>query len=174
MITPTGSAIGFRISEKLAEVQSSFQTIEIYQSTDWGKVMLIDGAMLLTNWDHFFGAGTGGALGGVGTGGGFGDTRGRGGNAAIVAHPIADQLVGGWIVAFDGGGFGDVLDLVADAPAGREIGHVHAGNGRLGIASRGVMSLDLGIGDFRSGRMSWTRLRETTAERGHDEPALAG
>jgi len=51
---PTGSSIGFRVSEKLAEVQSPFQTIEIYQSTDWGKVMLIDGAMMLTSRDNFF------------------------------------------------------------------------------------------------------------------------
>jgi len=51
---PTGSSIGFRVSEKLAEVKSPFQTIEIYQSTDWGKVMLIDGAMMLTSRDNFF------------------------------------------------------------------------------------------------------------------------
>jgi len=51
---PTGSSIGFRVSEKLAEVTSPFQTIEIYQSTDWGKVMLIDGAMMLTSRDNFF------------------------------------------------------------------------------------------------------------------------
>jgi len=51
---PAGSSIGFRISEKLDEVQSPFQTIEIYQSTDWGKVMLIDGAMMLTSRDNFF------------------------------------------------------------------------------------------------------------------------
>jgi len=51
---PTGSAIGFRVSEKLAQVTSPFQTIEIYQSTDWGKVMLIDGAMMLTSRDNFF------------------------------------------------------------------------------------------------------------------------
>ena len=51
---PTGSAIGFRISGKLDQVQSPFQTIEIYQSTDWGKLMLIDGAMMLTTRDNFF------------------------------------------------------------------------------------------------------------------------
>ena len=51
---PTGSAIGFRISGKLDEVQSPFQKIEIYQSTDWGKLMLIDGAMMLTTRDNFF------------------------------------------------------------------------------------------------------------------------
>jgi len=51
---PTGSAVGFRISEKLDEARSPFQHIEIYQSTDWGRVMLIDGAMMLTSRDNFF------------------------------------------------------------------------------------------------------------------------
>ena len=50
---PTGSAIGYRITAKLDEVQSSFQKIEIYDSTDWGKLMLIDGAMMLTTRDTF-------------------------------------------------------------------------------------------------------------------------
>ena len=39
----TGSAIGFRTTGKLDEVQSPFQKIEIYDSTDWGKLMVIDG-----------------------------------------------------------------------------------------------------------------------------------
>jgi Spermidine synthase len=51
---PTGSAIGFRITGKLDEVQSPFQKIEIYDSTDWGKLMVIDGAMMLTTKDNFF------------------------------------------------------------------------------------------------------------------------
>ena len=51
---PTGSAIGFRITGKLDEVQSPFQKIEIFESTDWGNVMLIDGAMMLTTRDNFF------------------------------------------------------------------------------------------------------------------------
>jgi len=51
---PTGSSVGFRISEKLDEARSPFQHIEIYQSTDWGRVMLIDGAMMLTSRDNFF------------------------------------------------------------------------------------------------------------------------
>ena len=50
---PTGSAIGFRIVRKLDEVQSPFQKIEIYESTDWGNVMLIDGAMMVTTRDNF-------------------------------------------------------------------------------------------------------------------------
>jgi spermidine synthase len=48
-----GSAIGFRIRRKLDEVQSAFQKIEIYESTDWGNLMLIDGAMMLTTRDNF-------------------------------------------------------------------------------------------------------------------------
>ncbi len=51
---PTGSAIGYRVSGKLDEVQSPFQKIEIYQTTDWGKLMLIDGAIMLTTRDNFF------------------------------------------------------------------------------------------------------------------------
>lgn len=51
---PTGSAIGFRVTDKLDEVQSPFQKIEIYASTDWGKLMVIDGALMLTSRDNFF------------------------------------------------------------------------------------------------------------------------
>ena len=50
----TGSAIGFRITARLDQVQSPFQNIEIYDSTDWGKLMVIDGAMMLTTRDNFF------------------------------------------------------------------------------------------------------------------------
>jgi spermidine synthase len=50
---PAGSAIGFRVARKLDEVQSPFQKIEIYESTDWGNVMLIDGAMMVTTRDNF-------------------------------------------------------------------------------------------------------------------------
>jgi len=48
-----GSAIGFRVTRKLDEVQSPFQKIEIFESTDWGNVMLIDGAMMVTTRDNF-------------------------------------------------------------------------------------------------------------------------
>ena len=52
--THTGSAFGLRIKRKLEEVQSPFQKIEMYESTDWGNVMLIDGAMMVTTRDNFF------------------------------------------------------------------------------------------------------------------------
>ena len=51
---PTGSAIGFRTMGKLDEVQSPFQKIEIHATTDWGNLMLIDGAVMLTARDNFF------------------------------------------------------------------------------------------------------------------------
>src|SRR3546814_11977414 len=50
---PAGSAIGYRVTRKLDEVQSPFQKIEIYELTDWGNLMLIDGAMMLTTRDNF-------------------------------------------------------------------------------------------------------------------------
>ena len=50
----TGSSIGFRITRKLDEVQSPFQKIEIFETTDWGNLMVIDGAMMVTTRDNFF------------------------------------------------------------------------------------------------------------------------
>src|SRR3546814_13469590 len=45
---PAGSAIGYRVTRKLDAVQSPLQKIEIYESTDWGNLLLIEGAMTLT------------------------------------------------------------------------------------------------------------------------------
>lgn len=50
---PTGSAIGFRVTGKLDAVRSPFQHIEIYATSDWGNLMLIDGAIMLTSRDNF-------------------------------------------------------------------------------------------------------------------------
>lgn len=49
----SGSAIGFRVTGKVDEVQSPFQKIEIWSTTDWGKLMVIDGAIMLTTRDNF-------------------------------------------------------------------------------------------------------------------------
>ena len=49
----TGSSIGFRVVKKLDEVQSPFQKIEIFETTDWGNLMVIDGAIMLTTRDNF-------------------------------------------------------------------------------------------------------------------------
>jgi spermidine synthase len=50
----TGSSIGFRVTRKLDEVQSPFQKIEIFETTDWGNLMVIDGATMVTTRDNFF------------------------------------------------------------------------------------------------------------------------
>ena len=50
---PTGSAIGFRVIRQLDAVQSPFQKIEVLETTDWGNMMLIDGAVMLTARDNF-------------------------------------------------------------------------------------------------------------------------
>lgn len=49
----SGSSIGYRIEAKLAEVQTPFQHIEIYRTSDWGNLMVIDGCVMLTTRDNF-------------------------------------------------------------------------------------------------------------------------
>ena len=49
----SGSSIGFRIEQRLHAEQTPFQAIEIYESTDWGNVMVIDGCMMVTTRDNF-------------------------------------------------------------------------------------------------------------------------
>ncbi len=48
-----GSAFSFRIREKLHEEQTPYQKIEIYQTENFGKLMVIDGFVMLTSWDNF-------------------------------------------------------------------------------------------------------------------------
>ena len=49
----SGSAIGFRVKQLLHAEKTPFQSIEIYDSTDWGKLMVIDGCMMVTTRDNF-------------------------------------------------------------------------------------------------------------------------
>ena len=49
----SGSSIGYRVDEKLADEQTPFQHIEIYRTTDWGNLMVIDGCTMLTSRDNF-------------------------------------------------------------------------------------------------------------------------
>jgi len=48
-----GTAFSLRIEARLEEVQSRFQKIEIYQTTDFGMLMVIDGYAVLSNRDNF-------------------------------------------------------------------------------------------------------------------------
>ena len=50
---PSGSAISFRVTKKLAEARTPFQFIEVWETTDWGNLMVIDGAVMLTTRDNF-------------------------------------------------------------------------------------------------------------------------
>lgn len=48
-----GSAYSMQITEKLESVTTDFQTIDIYQTTNFGKLMTIDGFVMLTSKDNF-------------------------------------------------------------------------------------------------------------------------
>ncbi len=49
----SGSSIGYRVAEKLADTQTPFQHIEVWRTTDWGNLMVIDGCTMLTTRDNF-------------------------------------------------------------------------------------------------------------------------
>ncbi len=49
-----GSAFSLKISKKLHEEQTPFQNIEIYQTEDFGNLMVIDGFIMLSTRDNFF------------------------------------------------------------------------------------------------------------------------
>ncbi|MCC5853564.1 MAG: polyamine aminopropyltransferase, partial [Alkalimonas sp.] len=50
---PSGSAFGLAITAKLDEVQSPFQHIEIYDTTHFGKLMVIDGCTMVSTRENF-------------------------------------------------------------------------------------------------------------------------
>lgn len=49
----SNSAFSFEIEEKLHEVQTEFQKIEIYKTKGFGNLMVIDGYIMLTQRDNF-------------------------------------------------------------------------------------------------------------------------
>lgn len=48
-----GSAFSFKIRQKLREVQTEFQKIEIFETEKWGNLMAIDGFIMLSGLDNF-------------------------------------------------------------------------------------------------------------------------
>ncbi|HKK07007.1 MAG TPA: polyamine aminopropyltransferase [Gammaproteobacteria bacterium] len=48
-----GSAFSFKVKAKLHEEQSPYQSIAIYETEKWGKLMTIDGFIMLTERDNF-------------------------------------------------------------------------------------------------------------------------
>ena len=49
----SGSSFGLRINERLHSETTPFQTIEIYDTTDWGRLMVIDGCTMVSARDNF-------------------------------------------------------------------------------------------------------------------------
>jgi spermidine synthase len=48
-----GTAFSLKIAQKLHEEQSPFQRIEVYQTTRWGRLLVLDDAVMLTQRDNF-------------------------------------------------------------------------------------------------------------------------
>ena len=48
-----GSSFGLKIKQKLAEEQTPYQLIEIYETEKFGHLMVIDGCVMLTSRDNF-------------------------------------------------------------------------------------------------------------------------
>ncbi|MEX0870978.1 MAG: polyamine aminopropyltransferase [Aquisalimonadaceae bacterium] len=48
-----GTAFSLKITEKLHEEQTPFQKIEVYQTAHWGRLLVIDGCVMLTSRDNF-------------------------------------------------------------------------------------------------------------------------
>ncbi|HBC55846.1 MAG TPA: polyamine aminopropyltransferase [Gammaproteobacteria bacterium] len=49
----TGWGVALHITKKLHEEQSSFQKIEVYQTTNFGNLLVLDGFIMLTERDNF-------------------------------------------------------------------------------------------------------------------------
>ena len=49
-----GSAFSLRINKKLDEKQSPFQKVEMFETTDFGNLMIIDGCTMVSTRENFF------------------------------------------------------------------------------------------------------------------------
>ncbi|NOU52920.1 polyamine aminopropyltransferase [Pseudoalteromonas sp. JBTF-M23] len=49
-----GSAFSLRINKKLDEIQSPFQNVEMYETTNYGNLMIIDGCTMVSSRENFF------------------------------------------------------------------------------------------------------------------------
>lgn len=50
----SNSAIGFKIKRLLHSEQTPYQRIDIYETVDWGNLMVLDDCFMLTSRDNFF------------------------------------------------------------------------------------------------------------------------
>jgi len=51
--TDEGVAFSLQVTEKLHDERTPFQHIEVYQTTHWGRLLVIDGCVMLTSRDNF-------------------------------------------------------------------------------------------------------------------------
>ncbi len=51
--TPGGTAFSLRVRAKLHEERSAFQSIEVWETETFGRLMVIDGCVMLTDRDNF-------------------------------------------------------------------------------------------------------------------------
>lgn len=49
-----GSAFSLRINKKLESKQSPFQLVEMFETTDFGNLMIIDGCTMVSTRENFF------------------------------------------------------------------------------------------------------------------------
>ncbi|GEK08084.1 polyamine aminopropyltransferase [Pseudoalteromonas sp. McH1-7] len=49
-----GSAFSLRVNKKLDEIQSPFQKVEMFETTDFGNLMIIDGCTMVSTRENFF------------------------------------------------------------------------------------------------------------------------
>jgi spermidine synthase len=49
----SGSSIGYRVEARLADETTPYQHVEVYATTHWGNLMVIDGCVMLTSRDNF-------------------------------------------------------------------------------------------------------------------------
>lgn len=49
-----GSAFSLRINKKLDEIQSPFQKVEMFETTNFGNLMIIDGCTMVSTRENFF------------------------------------------------------------------------------------------------------------------------
>lgn len=49
-----GSAYGFRATRRLETVRTPFQTVEVFETPQWGKLFRLDGAYMTSERDEFF------------------------------------------------------------------------------------------------------------------------
>ena len=49
-----GSAFSLRINKKLDEKQSPFQKVEMFETTDFGNLMIIDSCTMVSSRENFF------------------------------------------------------------------------------------------------------------------------